>query len=71
MPRRNQDVPATAHRARQTREPDLHGLASALASGDCGDPFSILGLHAENPDRLVVRCYHPGASRAWHSSVMP
>jgi 1,4-alpha-glucan branching enzyme len=65
MPRKNQEVPATAHRARHPREPDLHGLASALASGDCGDPFSVLGLHTEQPDRIVVRCYHPSASRAW------
>ena len=65
MPRKSHEAPATAARAHHHREPDLHGLASALAGGDCGDPFAVLGLHAEKADRLVVRCYHPGASRAW------
>ncbi|HEV8261775.1 MAG TPA: 1,4-alpha-glucan branching protein GlgB, partial [Burkholderiales bacterium] len=54
-----------AHVRRQQREQNLHDFASALASGDCGDPFSVLGLHAEKPDRIVVRCYYPGAARAW------
>ncbi|HEX6119060.1 MAG TPA: 1,4-alpha-glucan branching protein GlgB [Dongiaceae bacterium] len=40
-------------------------MAVALASGDCGDPFSVLGMHTEEPNHVVVRCYHPGASRAW------
>jgi 1,4-alpha-glucan branching enzyme len=43
----------------------LQAQASALAHGDCGDPFSVLGLHAEKPDQFVVRCYHPAASQAW------
>ena len=64
-PRKSHEAPATAQRARHHREPDLRGQASALAGGDCGDPFGVLGLHAEKPDRLVVRCYYPGASRAW------
>ncbi|WP_119300612.1 1,4-alpha-glucan branching protein GlgB [Dongia deserti] len=57
---------ATSTRGRHARrETDLHALASALAGGDCGDPFSVLGLHAEKPDQFVVRCYHPAASQAW------
>jgi 1,4-alpha-glucan branching enzyme len=44
---------------------DLQAQASALAHGDCGDPFSVLGLHTEKPDQFVVRCYHPVASQAW------
>jgi 1,4-alpha-glucan branching enzyme len=52
-------------RSRRHREPDLHSQVSALAHGDCGDPFALLGLHADKEGQFVVRCYHPGASRAW------
>src|SRR5262245_29229657 len=43
----------------------LQDQARALASGECGDPFAMLGPHTEGPGKLVVRCYHPGATRAW------
>ncbi len=43
----------------------LRDQARALASGDCGDPFALLGLHSEGPGKLVVRCYYPAATRAW------
>jgi 1,4-alpha-glucan branching enzyme len=55
---------STSARTRSKSEQELHRQASALASGDCGDPFSVLGMHADK-DLVVVRCYHPGASRAW------
>src|SRR5262245_44441080 len=57
--------PTAARMNRTQRDHDLHALASALAHGDCGDPFAALGLHAEKADQFVVRCYYPAASQAW------
>ncbi|MFC6657650.1 1,4-alpha-glucan branching protein GlgB [Roseibium salinum] len=34
--------------------------ARAIATGDHGDPFSVLGMH-EDGGNLVVRCFHPEA----------
>jgi 1,4-alpha-glucan branching enzyme len=67
MAHRSKSSPtSTSARGRPSqRARALHSQASALANGDCGDPFAVLGLHAERPDQLVVRCYHPAASRAW------
>lgn len=36
------------------------GMLEQVISGDCHDPFSVLGMHAEN-GRLVVRALLPGA----------
>ncbi len=36
----------------------------ALARGDHGDPFALLGPHRD-ADRLVVRTFQPQASRVW------
>lgn len=55
----------SAHGRHADGRRDVRPQASALANGDCGDPFSVLGLHAEEPDKFVVRCYYPAASRAW------
>src|SRR5919109_477242 len=62
---KNPSTSAPARSRRSHRERDLHGQATALANGDCGDPFSVLGLHADKPDQFVVRCYYPAASQAW------
>lgn len=39
---------------------DLLQAAAAIAQGEHGDPFSVLGLH-EVDGRLVIRCFHPEA----------
>jgi len=36
------------------------GQARALAEGRCGDPFAVLGPHADG-ERLILRCFLPGA----------
>ncbi|WP_281783526.1 1,4-alpha-glucan branching protein GlgB [Sinimarinibacterium flocculans] len=38
--------------------------AAALAQGRCGDPFALLGLHAED-GRWVLRSFQPGAQRVY------
>lgn len=43
----------------------LQDQIAALIHGDNGDPFALLGLHAEGPGQLVVRCFYPGAGRVW------
>jgi 1,4-alpha-glucan branching enzyme len=57
--------PSPARSPASQREHDLRSQVSALVHGDCGDPFSVLGPHAEGRDRFVVRCYHPASKQAW------
>ena len=37
----------------------------ALTRGDHGDPFGVLGAHADNAGGLVVRTFQPHAARVW------
>ena len=65
MAQRSRGAQAPARGRRSDRERDLHDQVTALVHGDHGDPFSLLGLHAEKPEQFVVRCYHPAAGQAW------
>ena len=65
MPQRSKGSQAPARGRHADRERGLHDQVTALVHGDHGDPFSLLGLHAEEPDQFVARCYHPAASKAW------
>src|SRR5690349_1147574 len=65
MAQRSSHSASPARSSGSQRERDLHNQVIALANGDCGDPFSVLGPHADEHDRFVVRCYHPPASQAW------
>ena len=65
MPQRSKGSQAPARSRHANRERDLHDQVTALVHGDHGDPFSLLGLHADKTDQFVVRCYHPAASQAW------
>ena len=61
MPQRSK----SSHAPARSRERDLHDQVTALVHGDHGDPFSLLGIHADKADQFVGRCYHPAASQAW------
>src|SRR5688500_2778936 len=65
MPQRSKGSHAPARSRHANRERELHDQVTALVHGDHGDPFSLLGLHADKPDQFMVRCYHPAASQAW------
>ena len=43
---------------------DLSPAFDALARGNHGDPFAILGAHADG-DGLILRTFQPQAERAW------
>ncbi|MEZ5833468.1 MAG: 1,4-alpha-glucan branching protein GlgB [Dongiaceae bacterium] len=51
--------------AERARGHDLRGQIDSLIHGDSGDPFAILGLHGSGPGQFAIRCFHPGATRAW------
>ena len=36
-----------------------------LTRGDHGDPFSVLGPHADGAGGVVVRTFQPHAARVW------
>ena len=42
----------------------LQQQVSALAAGQCRDPFAFLGLHSVDGHSQVVRCFLPGATAA-------
>ncbi|MDE2023488.1 MAG: 1,4-alpha-glucan branching protein GlgB [Gammaproteobacteria bacterium] len=51
---------AARGRGRGVNESPLASAAAALATGECGDPFSILGPHPHG-DGVEVRVFQPGA----------
>ena len=65
MPQHSKSSHVPARSRHASRERDLHDQVTALVHGDHGDPFSLLGLHADKAEQFVARCYHPAASQAW------
>src|SRR6266850_431905 len=51
--------------AANARARELTSQINAFIRGDCGDPFALLGPHLEEPAGIVIRCFHPMATRVW------
>ena len=56
----------TGIRAEEQKASSLRGGIEAIVHANHGDPFAILGMHQDGPDRPVqVRVFIPGAQRVW------
>jgi len=51
-------------RSRLAQKDELAGAIDALAHGNHGDPFAVLGPHADGGG-IVLRTFQPQAERAW------
>ena len=51
-------------RSKLAQKGELADAIDALAHGNHGDPFSILGPHADG-DGIVLRTFQPQAERVW------